>query len=141
MIVNFVLPCKAFSINAYYSRDKRFKSKAGREWDEEFLYRIENSGVQADLQELGQKFHTGDYAFELTILLTYPRNVFFNKQGKISAKTYDISNTEKLIIDHLFMRPENINVDDRFIVSCASSKAVGSAYSTEISIKLVDAPK
>lgn len=120
------------SINAAFQRDKRFKSLKYKQWETTVLLSLTSEDSQQKLQQIRDAYQHGNHCFEVELTTYYPSSTYFTKSGHISNKTMDISNTEKTLIDLLFLpkyhelRPPsgapNINVDDRYIVKLVSSK-------------------
>lgn len=62
--------------------------------------------------------------------------MYYNKHGQVSAKTFDITNCEKPLVD-LIMN-NFMNVNDRYLTVCVSSKGpVMDRQSIDITIKLL----
>lgn len=129
MQVEFILPIKAFSINAYHYATRKVKTKEAREWEELVQSHLDNEKALIDLADTWRK---SGGSFEVHIEIMYPHHIFYNKQGCISSKTFDISNTEKLIIDRVFL--DRMDVDDRFIVKLVSTKVSGHRHQIKVTI-------
>lgn len=125
---------RAFSINAATYRDARFKTKEYKEWHLELQNRICDSDIYKDLLDLASDFKAEGGTFEVTLCVVYPFHVYYNKSKQISAKTFDVTNTEKLLVDVLF--GDIMEVNDRYITKCTSSKRAGAMHEIEISIEL-----
>lgn len=130
MIYEFEIPMKPFSINAYTYSDKRHKTAEARAWDAEFLSHLEEHKM---LHDLAMDIKAGA-TVGITIVCEWPVHVFYNKAGTVSAKTMDISNCEKIIIDRLFK--DFMAVDDRFITTMTSSKKPGPRHMIKIRLEL-----
>lgn len=126
------LPMKAFSINAFYSRDVRHITKEGRAWCQELYFRLDEQ--REKLQPLIDAFNIAGGQFAVTIIVRYPANVFYNKQKQISARTFDLSNTEKSFLDVLFAKV--MGVDDRFITQLISRKMSSTEYGIDLTVAL-----
>lgn len=70
----------------------------------------------------------------LYLEFVYPESVFRNKLGHISARTYDLSNIEKLFIDVLF--GQFLGINDKNITQLISVKSVGPAYAIKVVLEL-----
>lgn len=148
MRANFELNIAPFSINAMYSRDKRYKSALYRQWEMRFISQLRKKTAQAQIQKIREAYRPGD---TFAVKLTYHYHKFYNKQGMITAHVEDLSNTEKITLDLLFLPkyhvlPEpygapNVNVDDRFITSLVSRKMQAKDPEDKIvvTIKLISA--
>ena len=131
MVYEFSLPIKAFSVNAYHYRDKRHKTAEARAWEEEVKFLLEEHKPLLDLAAEHIKLG-GEFTVYLNFV--YPKHVFYNKIGQVSAKTFDLSNVEKPILDLLFK--ETMGVDDRFVTQIVSSKRAGASFAIDIKLKL-----
>ncbi len=132
MQVKFTLPFKAFSLNAYRYGYTPHKTKAAREFEETVLRSL---GEAFSAQELADKWNSGGYnQIQVDIVHVYPRAVFYNKAGAVSAKTFDLSNTEKILLDLIVNR--YVGLDDRFVTRLVSSKEAGKSYSVEVTLTL-----
>jgi hypothetical protein len=131
MEIEFTLDMKAFSVNAMSYRDARFKTKEFQDWFRELLTRLEDI---KDLTDMADTFkaHGGAFAIEISVL--YPSHVYYNKFGQISAKTFDITNVEKPLVDAIFR--ERMQIDDRNLVDMVSTKGPGSHHQIIIRLKL-----
>lgn len=145
----FTLPgIKPLSINSTYTNvgRGRAKTQAARDWTTEFFHAL---GTQANLQalkELREYFNPEEHFYSLSLVLTYPMPIFWKQDSGISAKTVDISNFEKSIIDCLFLPKfhvtpfpygcENLNVDDKFLAEMQSAKRAGDDYSLKIVVEI-----
>ncbi len=134
-MIEIELPIKPFSVNAYRYRDQRFKTKEARAWEEQLKGLLEEYAKQ--FNELKTDFDANGGTFHVWITATYPPHVFNNKSNNVSAKTIDITNFEKPLIDMIFK--ECIGVDDRYITQLLSTKACG--YDTSLRVKIVYLPK
>ncbi len=120
-MIEFTLPIKPFSVNAYRCRDQRFKTAEAQDWETQVKYMLEE--YAKSFNEMKQDFETYGGQFYVTIEVYYPHHVFYNKARAISAKTIDITNFEKPLVDMIFR--ESLGVDDRFITRLVSTKETG----------------
>ena len=125
------LPIKAFSINAYHYRDKRHKTAEARAWEQEVLFLLEEHKSLLDVAAEHIK-RGGEFTVYLTF--SYPKHIFYNKLDQVSAKTFDLTNVEKPIIDLIFL--QTMGCDDRYITQVVSRKQVGASYGIDIKIRL-----
>lgn len=86
------------------------------------------------LYDMADLFKEKGGSFEIKIVCIYPRHVFYNQAGQISAKTFDLSNVEKPILDLLINT--HMGLDDRFVTRLMSEKKVGPTHAIEIKITL-----
>lgn len=129
-MIEFSLPMRAFSINKMNYRDVRFKTSEFKLWFTELCERLQ---AFKELLDTGDDFKREGGVFEISITVKYPHHIFYTKNGTISAKTFDISNVEKPIIDAIFR--ETMRVDDRYLVSCHSEKVVAATYGIDIKLE------
>ena len=125
------LPMKAFSVNQVSTRDVRFKTGAYKAWASEFLYRIS----EYDFSELQQAYEKHRGVLSVHIVAIYPEQIYYNSFGKISSKTFDVSNIEKPILDLLFNT--SLGIDDRNVEWMTSRKCSGSDFALDIRIQFV----
>lgn len=130
------LPMKAFSINAFYSRDVRHITKEGRAWCQELYFRLDEQ--REKLQPIIDAFNVAGGQFWVTVVVRYPATIFYNKQGQVSARTFDLSNTEKSLLDVLFTKV--MGIDDRFITKLVSCKTPSTEYGIDLTIELEAKP-
>lgn len=128
-MIEFTLAIKPFSVNAYRYRDARFKTAEARAWETTVNDALEEH--RKPLMEMADDFKAKGGTFRLFLSALYPKFIYYNKSGAISAKTVDCSNYEKPIQDMLF---NFMGVNDRFVTELISTKDVGA--STGIWIKL-----
>lgn len=131
MIIKFEIPIKAFSINAYHYANRKIKTKEARAWEELFLLHIP-ADAALQMKTMSKKFEQFGGSFNLHLTFGYPKEIFFNKDEEISARTFDLSNVEKPIMDLLFLR--TMKVDDRFVNKLTSKKECADYYKIKIHI-------
>ncbi len=128
-MITFTLPIGGFSVNACYGKNAKYKTKDFRDWELavlRLLNKVDTSGFSAHCA-----------AYEVHLNFVYPKDIYYNAQGKISARTKDISNVEKPIIDLLFQRW--LGPDDRLITTMISTKGPGDDYAIEVTVLEADA--
>ncbi len=131
MQYSFTLPTAAFSVNAYrYSRGFA-KTKEARIYEERILDMLDEHKTLHDMADV---FRAQGGAFRVSITCQYPKHVFYNQAGHISAKTFDLSNVEKPILDLVFCN--FMDTDDRFVTELVSKKEVGATWAIKITIEL-----
>ena len=142
------IPSKAFSINAMTYRDKRTKTAAFYEWSHTVLHLLNSEENQKAFSDLRDHFDPTVHAVEATMTAYYPKEVLFTKKGMISAKSFDITNIEKPLVDLIFLpvyfdKPspygvKNFNNDDKYLVSFTSKKRFSDKYMIEFEISIID---
>lgn len=115
------------SINAFYTGNRQFKSVAAKEWTLEALHQLNQPSILEKMKNLREFFESSEHTYHIELKAAYPADKFKNKKGEISAKTIDITNFEKSLVDILFLPKffdefENLNVDDRFLTRMISEK-------------------
>lgn len=128
---NFVLPTQAFSVNAYRYRKNFTKTAEARAYETKILAMLED---HKELHDMADAFKEHGGFFHVEINCTYPHHIFYNGSGHISAKTLDVDNVVKPLLDLIFN--EFMDVPDRFITKVTSSKSISSNYGIEVSIFL-----
>lgn len=136
MTKHFVLrDLKPFSINATYFRGHHGVVKTGgaTDWTYQVFHQLDSENNQVALRELREFFNPKQHVYTLELCAVYPASEFITKAGEVSAKTQDITNWEKGLVDCFFLpkhfdRPapygvKNLNIDDKYVVSCKSTKA------------------
>lgn len=131
MKISFVLNAKAFSVNRYYYRTRSIKTREACEWEVEILQLLEE---YKELHDMADAFKESGGVFHIEFCFVYPKHIFFNAQGKVSAKTFDVTNVEKPMVD-LIMN-NFMQIDDRFLTSMKSAKKSGPIHQIEVSITL-----
>lgn len=142
------LDIHAVSINNAYYSDKRFGYKAEvREWISQVCYQLSQSANKRAMADLRNTFDEKKHSF--TVLIKYYTPNFYNKQGTISAKSMDVGNIDKVLLDVVFtgsfygtgnMECENINHDDRFISSLMVNKYPSEKHKLVITVKIKKLP-
>jgi hypothetical protein len=124
MVININLPIKPFSINAAYYKTRNRKTVDACDWEtavDEMLH-----------QATGLKALTAYKLFSVRYVFIYPEYIFWNKSKLVSAKTFDLTNTEKMLQDRLFAA---LGTDDRYVVDMHSSKRPGAMHEIRITIE------
>lgn len=132
MIHEFILECPAFSINRYHYATKKIKTMEARAWEATVLECLE--AQQKPLKAIADEWKAKGGTFKLSITMYYPPHVYINQAGTVSARTFDLSNCEKPLIDLLFLR--TMDVDDRYIVELYSCKKEGSRTCIKMQLEL-----
>src|SRR5690349_15070469 len=123
---------KPFSINAATYSDARTKTASYREWQAQVFHQLNNSQDLETFKAVKEQFDEEKNSLEVSMTCYYPRKVFVNKEGKLSSRTTDCSNFEKLLLDLLFDRQyydkpspygcKNLNLNDKHVVALNSKK-------------------
>jgi len=125
----FDLDIEAFSINAVFSRDKRWKTSAYKHWEMKLFMQLSSPENQKKLKALREAYQIGD---TFSVRFIFYHGNFYTKAGQISAHTEDLSNVEKVLLDCFFLEKycrhpvpygaPNIAQDDRFVTTLISQK-------------------
>lgn len=135
--VNLNLPDQmAFSINAATCRDARFKTVAYKDWYSKIKASIQMNGSYKSLLDFAETFKQDNHqSIEIEIDIYYPNWLFYTSKGTISSKTFDISNTEKILIDLLLV--DILQINDKNVTRLISSKHPAKAYGINITLALM----
>lgn len=124
------MPIRAFSINAFHYRDKRHITPEARDWQTTLRHHLQK---YPELKAFAALVKDGA-SVAITIEHVYPVDEFYTKAGRISARTYDLTNTEKCIVDVLFGLV--LGVDDKYITKLVSTKRPGPAHAINMRLEL-----
>lgn len=135
--VNLDLPNQmAFSINAATCRDARFKTVAFKDWYSKIKANIQMNGNYKSLLDFAETFkQDNNQSIEIEIDIYYPNWVFYTSKGTISSKTFDVSNTEKILIDLLLV--DMLQINDKNVTKLISSKQPAKGYGININLTAV----
>ena len=135
MLIQFTIHSTPFSINKAYYRNRQL-TKEARKWRADFLVQLQDPHIQSDLSKMHKLFDPKLHAF----LVSY----------RFSKLSCDLTNIEKLVQDNIFdhrfnnreigeLIIQNLDVDDKFIIQCHSSKLISltGKYYIQIQIELV----
>lgn len=142
--IRLTLPLKGFSINAWTSANKRFISAAAKEWVQDVQHALSGPQTQNQLALIRDIFEPKKHSMGIELHYISPHSEFYNKEGTFSAKTFDISNCDKVLIDVLFLERhesanyKNIGWDDRYISELHSRKSAGLTHRIEIRIWIIE---
>ncbi len=132
MIHSFDLPIKPFSINAAYYKNRAIKTQECKAWEAQVLTLLED---EKTLHEMADDWRSKGGVFRVEFMFVHPEHIFFNKNGTISSKSFDLSNTEKLLLDVIFGKYMDVN--DKNVVQLFSIKTYGPRWSIKTQIQLV----
>ena len=132
MIRKLNLSVKPFSINGMYYSQKAVKTQAAREWTYDVFSELSSEKNRRAMEELGEAFDPGSQYFRIKLIAFYPKKYLLTKANAISAKSIDITNWEKPLVDLIFLPKhqqkeepfgcQNIGYDDRYICEMSSCK-------------------
>jgi hypothetical protein len=138
----FTLPIKGLSINSMFYGDKRHGlTQDARLWVDTVCHLLRNKDNATKMSELRSAFNIKTDAYAVQIKAYVPKEIYYTKDGKMSRRSFDITNTEKPLVDVLFLEKYNVGllVDDCVLKSCHSIKlpSVDGNWKIEISIRIV----
>lgn len=129
-------------------RDKRYKTTEAHEWSCQVFHYLSQEENKQNLQDLRQYFDPKKHAYKIEIKCYYPPEILKTQDGRISAKSHDLSNVEKPLIDLIFLpkhfenKPpygaENLKIDDKYLVDLKSSKRTSEDYKMEIILEIIN---
>jgi hypothetical protein len=142
---------RPFSINAFYYARQKTKTEAAWDWTDSVFMALNTEDNQGRLEELRAIFDPDKHVLGADLRAFYPKDIFFNKAGQVSAKTIDSTNWEKPLIDCIMLKKfhnealprgcKNLNTDDRYLTVMQSSKhPVDGLPRIEATIYIFDKP-
>lgn len=148
----FTIYSKPQSVNSLYYGNAKIKTQAARDWSYKIFHQLSSPEDSKKFEVLRKSFDPKKHGYYVTMTHYFPESVFYTKSGEISARTQDITNVEKPLVDLLFLskyfdkRPpygmENLNIDDKHLLTCVSNKLPinGDEFKIEVEISIVDHP-
>lgn len=130
-MIEFTLDGKAFSVNKAYYATRKVLTTEAKEWQAGINAQLEEL---KDLTEFSLDFHESPGPIEIRLTFNYPHHEFYNAQKMISARSMDVDNCCKLLIDCIFQR---MSINDRFITKLVAQKCVGSRHSIDVRLALI----
>lgn len=130
MQIQFTIEGKAFSINKAYYATRKILTGEAKDWIQQVQHQLEEVKDLVDFAATHADGGRGHIEMHLTFY--YPKHVFYNGQGQISSKVYDLDNSLKLLIDVIF---RHMDMNDKYITKIVAAKEVGSRHYIEISLK------
>lgn len=131
----FIFPdLKPFSVNSAYVRTFSgvTKSTAAHEFCAKVFNIMHRDENRAKFEEFRAAYDPRKHVYKCHIIAFYPAKEYYTKQDVLSNKTVDVSNFEKTLIDCMWLPKfhelgypngaENLNVDDKTLISCLSEK-------------------
>tara|TARA_B100000131_G_scaffold11232_1_gene11705 strand:- start:9237 stop:9722 length:486 start_codon:yes stop_codon:yes gene_type:complete len=153
MKITFTIDCPPFSVNKAYYKNRQLTQEA-RKWRENFLYQLQCSTIQKDLQSFREAFHPQKNGIRAVYTFYYPSSLLLTKRGEISRRSCDLTNIEKLVQDNIFdaryngrvIRDKtiiNLNLDDKYITHLESHKRLHpqNLYQLEVCLDLIPLPE
>lgn len=148
---DFQLQSKPFSINAATYSDARTKTREYYDWSSKIFHQLNTPENLDKMTQIRESFDENLHAFEVEITAVYPRSIFITKEGKLSARTIDVTNFEKLLVDLFFDKQfntkpapygvKNINVNDKNIISLISKKSFHDSEASLLQVSVTVVPR
>jgi hypothetical protein len=148
----FLKGLSPLSVNSTYVRGHNgvTKSSEAREWTQLACHALSSAENVQKFQELRDFLDPKKHLVRVSVWAVYPESELMTKQGTVSAKTQDVSNFEKSIIDVCFLPKffveappygcPNLNFDDRVATELHSYKAKSSNGVRGLIVELEIAP-
>jgi hypothetical protein len=120
-------------VNAFYYANKRHGLRPeAREMQCKVFHALSIPEYASALELFRRTFKEKKHGYKATIVSYVPETSFYNKQGLLSSRMCDLSNTEKGILDCVFLPKnygdnppyncKNLNLDDKYLVDLVSAK-------------------
>jgi hypothetical protein len=139
---------RPYSINAAYYRGSFNMTQECRTWRKTVIKSLSQGVNQAELDTLRESFVAELHALVVKITFNLPHTTYFTLKGDINAKSMDLSNIEKLLIDiimdeRFFTRGEvrNANINDKYIIKLHSEKNPSLQASIMVDLYIVNRPQ
>lgn len=124
---------QAVSINNAYYNDKRhgFKPEV-KQWFQQVAFQLGQGQNKKAISDVKQYFDESKYVFH--VMFTFNNPNFYTKDGRISARSFDLSNVEKILLDSIFLpaHANSLNIDDKFVTRMISEKCYADEHSIQI---------
>lgn len=131
MIAEFELEGRGFSVNRAYYATRKVLTAEARQWQAEIAAQLEELKC---LSEFAMDFKAAPGPIELRLTFNMPHHIFYNAQGQISSRSYDVDNCCKLLIDCIFRQ---LQINDKNVVKLVAEKRVGSRHSIAVRLALL----
>jgi len=138
------LPIKPYSVNQYFYGNRSIKRKEAREWELSVLELLRDKTTQNQIKEFTDKFNYKKHCIRVKIITQYPKDILYTKKNELSSRAFDITNTEKPLIDVLFLKKyatattKNLQIDDKYIVEMISKKVPGDQHLITVTLEIND---
>jgi len=126
------------------------KTKEAREWSHKVFHYLSLEDNHRKLLALKKNFNPFNNFYRVELTAFYPEKQIITAKGQLSARSIDLSNWEKPLIDLIFLpkhiqkKPpygcENLEMDDRYIGQMTSKKTVSKTddFYIEATIEIID---
>lgn len=138
----FSFPIKGLSVNNMFYAEKRFGLNAdARIWVDTLCHLLSKPDNAKKMSELRDTFDPKTQAYAIQIKSYIPKDIYYTKDGKLSRRSFDITNVEKPLVDVLFLDKFKVGLltDDCVLKSCHSVKlpSPDGSWSINVTIKIV----
>lgn len=137
---SFSIPLKPYSINALYYRDGKRKRAEAVQWEQRISDNFRDKQTQEQLTVIRESFNPDNQGISVELHYSFPNDILYTQEGRLSAKAFDLSNIEKTLIDVIFLKKystelcKNLEIDDKFIVKLLSTKKAADDWNIEVVI-------
>lgn len=138
----FVLPIKGLSINnTYYGNAAHGMKPEAQDWFRTATHVLNRPENSAGLKELREAFKPNKHAYFFHIRAFIPKEFYYTKEGKLSRRSFDVSNFEKSILDVFCLDKYagNLQTDDCVVKGQTSIKlpSPDNTWKIEVTIRIV----
>ena len=138
-----------FRVNKAYYKGSFNMTTECRLWRKTIVRALKQAGNQSVMDNFRDFYNEWSdlYSVGISISFGIKSDRFFNNAGKISARSFDLTNIEKLLVDILFderffERKEirNLNINDKYIVRLRSEKIPTNRSKIVVDLYLIETP-
>jgi hypothetical protein len=141
-MITLELSIKPYSVNKYFYGNRAVKRRETVQWETSLVELLRPEEYQSAFEELKEQFDPTKHCFHIEIECYYPREILFTKAGCLSSRAFDLTNTEKPLVDVIFLEKyatttvKNIGIDDKYITKMTSEKLPSDKHKIIIKIQL-----
>jgi len=142
MKLKFLIPTKAYSINAYYYKSRNQKRREAVEWEMNVVNRFRDETFKKEIEEFKKLFNPEKHGLVFNLIYFYPKNIVLTKEGRLSSRAFDLTNVEKPIVDlitaeyHCTDLCKNLEIDDKHIMKVKSEKGIAKNHAIYVEIDI-----
>lgn len=143
-----IINVKPYSVNSMYYGDARTQRTEFKDWTYQVFHELSTKKNLDAMRDLRDAFDPHKHSFKVRLVAHYPAEVFKTKEGRISAKTMDLSNWEKPLLDLLFDKKfyerqhpygvANINHNDCYVSELHSYKKQSDRHYIKITVQIIN---
>jgi hypothetical protein len=136
------LPIKAFSVNSLHYNDRRHGyTPEAKNWIDTVAHLLSSPQNAQALKDLRDAFDPALHAYQIQIKCYIPNEIYYTKEGKLSRRSFDVSNFEKPLVDIIFLEKFRVGLmtDDCVLKSCHSVKlpSPDNSFKIDVILKIV----